>query len=246
MARRLSFDERARIEAMNAAGLSVEETARRLDRHPVTVYRELARCGRRDGYDAEAAQADAEDKAARPKTLKLVSDPGLADVVGALLGEGMSPHAASAELRSHGRRVCGETIYRACYDHTGRSGLDEGSWRCLARGRRRRKQRGRCTRKPSPLGVFKPIADRPAAASGRSEAGHWEGDLIIGRGNRSAVVTLTERVSRQTPLAALPHGYDAQSTAVAVTAALGRQPKRLVKTLTWDTHTGSVPGRGRV
>ena len=59
-------------------------------------------------------------------------------------------------------------------------------------------------------------------------------------------MTLTERVSRQTPLAALPHGYDAQSTAVAVTAALGRQPKRLVKTLTWDTHTGSVPGRGRV
>ena len=146
----------------------------------------------------------------------------------------MSPHAASAELRSHGRRVCGETIYRACYDHTGRSGLDEGSWRCLARGRRRRKQRGRCTRKPSPLGVFKPIADRPAAASGRSEAGHWEGDLIIGRGNRSAVVTLTERVSRQTLLAALPHGYDAQSTAVAVTAALGRQPEHLVKTLTWD------------
>ena len=77
---------------------------------------------------------------------------------------------------------------------------------------------------PSPLGDFRPIADRPAAAAGRSEAGHWEGDLIIGKNNRSAAVTLTERVSRQTLVAALPHGYDARHTADAVTAALAASP----------------------
>ena len=127
-----------------------------------------------------------------------------------------------------------ETIYRACYDPTGRRGLPVGCWRLLPRRCRRRKPRGRHTQKPSPLGDFRPIADRPAAAAGRSEAGHWEGDLIIGRNNRSAAVTLTERVSRQTLVAALPHGYDARHTADAVTAALARQPRHLVCTLTWD------------
>ena len=43
MAQRLSFDERARVEAMAAAGVGVEETARRLGRHRSTVYRELRR-----------------------------------------------------------------------------------------------------------------------------------------------------------------------------------------------------------
>ena len=96
------------------------------------------------------------------------------------------------------------------------------------------KPQGRHARKPSPLGVFRPICERPAAVEDRSEAGHWEGDLIIGKNNRSAAVTLTERVSRQTLVAALPHGYDARRTADAVTAALARQPRHLVRTLTWD------------
>ena len=99
---------------------------------------------------------------------------------------------------------------------------------------RRRKPQGRHAQKRSPLGDFRPIADRPAAAEARSEAGHWEGDLIIGASNRSAVATLTERLSRLTLTVGLPDGYDAERTAAAVTAALGRQPAHLVKTLTWD------------
>ena len=100
--------------------------------------------------------------------------------------------------------------------------------------RRRRKPRGRCTTKPSPLGDFRPVCERPAAAGDRSEPGHWEGDLIIGAGNRSAVATLVERLSRQTLTVALPDGYDAHRTADAVAGALSRQPRHLVRTLTWD------------
>ena len=65
MAQRLSFDERARVEAMSAAGVSVATAARCLGRHRSTVYRELRR-GRRGGvYDAEAAQAAAQQSPAR-------------------------------------------------------------------------------------------------------------------------------------------------------------------------------------
>ena len=234
MAQRLSSEERARIEVMIAAGVSVAEMAWRLGRDPSTIHREIKRNSTPAGYDADLAEVAAQSRVMRPKPARLVSEPALAASVAELLDTGWSPHAISAGLRSEGLVVCAETIYRACYDHTGSRGLPEGSWRCLPRRRRRRKQRGRCTRKPSPLGVFKPIADRPAAASGRSEAGHWEGDLIIGKGNRSAVVTLTERVSRQTLLAELPHGHDAQSTAAAVVAAL-RPPARA---------SGQNPGLG--
>ena len=219
MAQRLSFDERARVEAMSAAGVSVATAARCLGRHRSTVHRELRR-GRRGGvYDAEAAQAAAAVGAARPKTPVLAADPELAASVRELLKEGWSPHAICAALRAEGRTVSAETIYRAAYDHSGSSGLPEGSWRCLPRRRRRRKPRGRCTTKPSPLGDFRPVCERPAAAGDRNEPGHWEGDLIIGAGNRSAVATLVERLSRQTLTVALPDGYDAHRTADAVSAA---------------------------
>ncbi len=76
--------------------------------------------------------------------------------------------------------------------------------------------------------------ERPAAVEDRSEAGHWEGDLIIGAANRSAAATLVERVSRHALVVALPHGYTAPDVAAAVTDALARQPAHLVCSLTWD------------
>ena len=234
MAQRLSLDERARVEPMIAAGVSVAEAARRLERDPSTIHRELARNRGGAGYDAEAAQAAAAARARRPKTPKLAADRVLAGSVSALLAHRMSPHAICALLRCEGARVSAETIYRACYDHSGRRGLPEGSWRLLPRRCRRRKPQGRHAHKRSPLGDFRPISQRPAAVGDRREAGHWEGDLIIGKNNRSAAVTLTERLSRQTLLAALPSGYDAPSVASAVAAALARQPRHLVRTLTWD------------
>ena len=150
---------------------------------------------------------------------------------------GWSPHAVAADLRNEGSLslVCAETIYQACYEPCGQRGLTAGSWRWLPRRRRRRKPRSRCEQaKRSPLGDIRPISDRPPAAADRSEPGHWEGDLIIGARNRTAVVTLTERVTRHTLLAALPNGYRAPHTAQAISDAFSRVPKPLQKTLTWD------------
>ncbi|MDE0669551.1 MAG: helix-turn-helix domain-containing protein [bacterium] len=66
MAQRISFEERVRIEEMRAAGLSVEETARRLGRHRSTVHRKLRRCAAAGGYGAAAAPAGAEKRARHP------------------------------------------------------------------------------------------------------------------------------------------------------------------------------------
>ena len=238
MARRLCLDERARIEAMAGAGFGAGEMAQQLGRHRSTVQRELARGGGPQRYRAVGAQQSADTGAARPKAPKLACDPVLGAAVAERLGQRWSPHAISADLRARGLGVCAETIYRGCYANSAETGLEPRSWSKLPRQRRRRKPRSRCEQaKRSALGEYRPIADRPAKADNRSEPGHWEGDLIIGRKNRSAVATLVERASRHTLVVPLAGGHDAQSTARAVAAALARQPAGMVKTLTWDQGT---------
>ena len=247
MARRLCFEERARIEAMAQAGLSAAQIAQRLGRHRATVYRELRRNKGPGGYDAGAAQAGSCARAGRPKAPRLAADAELAAAVCERLAMGWSPQAISADLGALGLQICAETIYRACYDPTGRRGLAERSWAHLPRRQRRRKPRGRTEQaKRSALGEFRPLADRPAQAGTRAEPGHWEGDLIIGRANPTAVATLVERASRCTLVVRLPGGYDAKNTARAVSAALARQRARMVKTLTWGTHSGGALPSGRV
>ena len=178
-----------------------------LGRHRSTIYRELGRCGGVGGvYDAEAAQAHARQRARRPGALKLEADLPLAGAVRRRLARRWSPHAISADLAGAGRGVCAETIYRAAYSGCA---LGEGAWKDLPRRRRRRKPRGRRSEKASPLGSYRPLSERPAAAEDRSEPGHWEGDLIVGAANNSAAATLVERTSRHTLVVPLPGGYTA-------------------------------------
>ena len=207
MAARLSLDERVFVESSLGAGRNV---ARRLGRDPSTVHRELARCTGRAGYDVRAAHAWACARALRVRGSKLADDPVLAAAVNERLRLRWSPQAAAADLRGAGMSVCAETVYRACYANDARSGLPAGAWAKLPRRARRR--RPRCVaqaHKPSPLGEYGRLADRPADVEDRMEPGHWEGDLIVGKANLTAAVTLAERTSRYTVTAALPDGYSA-------------------------------------
>ena len=235
MAARLSLDERVFVESSLGAGRSVADAAQRLGRDPSTVHRELARCGERADYDARSAHASACARARRARTPKLARDPVLAAAVNECLRLRWSPHATAADLREAGMSVCAETIYRACYANDPRSGLPAGTWAKLPRRCRRRRPRSVAqAQKPSPLGEYRPIADRPDDVEDRTQPGHWDRDLIVGKANLTAAVTLAERTSRYTVTAALPDGYGAPQVAAAVTAALGRQPAALVRSLTWD------------
>jgi hypothetical protein len=85
------------------------------------------------------------------------------------------------------------------------------------------------------MGQMVSITHRPATVLERVEPGHWEGDLIVGSGNKSAIVTLVERTTRYTLLGHLPgrfHG--AEPVRDAVVAALALLPAHLRRTLTWD------------
>ena len=235
----LCLEERVAIEVGVAAGLSARAIARGLGRAPSTVTRELSAGGGAAGYRAVHAQARADRLRCRPTLTKLASDPVLADHVRVRLLAKDSPMTISVEL-AHGvypdvaARVSHETLYQAV-QHPGRYGLPAGIHKCLHRRRKCRKRRlpkGEIVAVKGPLGEFNLIHARPPAAAQRSEAGHIEGDLITGSFNRSAIVTLVDRLSRKTWLADLPTGHGADQVLAALVELVERIP--VFATLTWD------------
>ncbi len=68
----------------------------------------------------------------------------------------------------------------------------------------------------------------------RDRVGDWEGDLIVGRGSRSAIATLVDRRSRYVHLVALPGGHGAMAVRNALVAAFAELLAAARYTLTWD------------
>jgi len=129
-------------------------------------------------------------------------------------------------------RVSHETIYQAVYVQ-GRGELRRELARCLRTGRAQRRPRNRVeTRGRIPDMVM--ISERPAEAADRAVPGHWEGDLIIGKGGRSAVGTLVERTTGYLFLLHLPDGRDADKVDAAMRQAVTKLPGEFFRTITWD------------
>ena len=235
----LTAHEREEIRAGIERGESDSDIARRLGRHRSTIGREVARNGGRDAYTATAAHTRAEAQRARPKTPLLAADPALAAHVEARLKAKDSPMTISIELArgTHGvtANVSHEAIYQGVYAH-GTRGLPAGLHVGLHRRRRCRKHRVFGPKAPakSPLGLFNPIGLRPPQAAQRSEPGHFEGDLILGSFNRSAIVTLFDRASRMCLLADLPEDHTARSVLAALVETFDRSVCQHKLTLTWD------------
>jgi IS30 family transposase len=104
----------------------------------------------------------------------------------------------------------------------------------LRTGRVRRKRRRRAEERRGRLVNMTMIDQRPEEAADREVAGHWEGDLITGESNRSAIGTLVERSSRYTILLYLPGRHTAEAVRDAVIEAMKDLPVQLRRSLTWD------------
>jgi IS30 family transposase len=239
-ARFLSEEERIRIADLRRAGEGVRAIAQELGRSPATVSRELRRNVDADSgtYHPHAAQRLAERRRARPKTGKLVADVQLREFVQDKLKRRWSPEQIAHSLRSQfpgqpDRHVVHETIYQAVY-RPDLGGLCRELPRVLRTGRLRRKPHRRGEERRGKLPNMTMIDQRPEEAADREVAGHWEGDLITGEANRSAIGTLVERSSRYTILLYLPGRHTAEAVRDAVIAAMGALPKHLRRSLTWD------------
>ena len=236
----LSEGERVTIADLRRRGCSVRAIAAELGRSPSTVSRELRR--NRDlgggGYRPFAAQRLAAGRRARPGRGKLVNDPVLRGFVVDRLGRRWSPEQISQALRKEfcgqpERHLVPETIYQAVY-RPELGGLHRELPGALRTGRRRRKPQRRPDARRGRLVGMRMIDQRPAEAADRAVPGHWEGDLILGAGNRSAIGTLVDRSCRFTVLLHLPGRHTAQAVRDALAGALAGLPPRLRRSLTWD------------
>jgi IS30 family transposase len=239
--RYLSEDERVRIADLERQGLGVRAIAAGLGRSPATISRELRRNRDPDSgqYRPFTAQRLAVGQRARPGRGKLLQDPVLAQFVQDRLGKRWSPEQISHALRREfpdepERHVVPETIYQAIY-RPELGGLRRDLPRVLRTGRRRRKpHRSSDARRTGSLVDMTMIDQRPAEAADRAVPGHWEGDLITGAANRSAIGTLVERSSRFTILLHLPGGrHTAEAVRDALVAAMAQLPASLRRSLTW-------------
>ena len=107
-------------------------------------------------------------------------------------------------------RVSHETIYRSLFVQA-RGALRKELTACLRTGRTQRRSHKRTEHSGTGrLRHMVLISDRPAAAADRAVPGHWEGDLIMGKGGRSAIGTLVERSSRYVVLLHVPRGRTAE------------------------------------
>jgi IS30 family transposase len=238
-ARRLSFQEREEISCRRAAGEGVRAIARALGRSPSTVSRELRRgtVRRKSGYRASVAQALADQSARRPKMRMLALDDRLREHVQNRLHAKDSPEQICRRLvllfpDDPSMRVSHETIYRSLYVQ-GRGGLRRELVKCLRTGRALRKPR-RTTERRGRIASMVNIAQRPPEALDRAVPGHWEGDLITGAENKSAIGTLVERSTGYVMLLHLPSSHGADDVQEAMVEAMSRLPQTLRRTLTWD------------
>jgi len=232
---RLSVDERERILTGLARAESLSSIARSLSRSASTVSREVKANGGRDHYSVWRSHHRARDQTRRPKPAKLCRGPLLNEVSKRLV-QLWSPQEISQRLRlmypdDPEMRVSHETIYQSLYVQ-GRGELRRELARCLRSGRTRRK--GQTGPRGGKVTDMVMISDRPAEVEDRAVPGHWEGDLILGAGGRSAVGTLVERTTRLTLLLHLPDGRTGVDVEKAMRKAVKSLPKELSRSITWD------------
>ncbi|WP_181038595.1 IS30 family transposase [Arthrobacter sp. ZGTC131] len=238
--RYLSEDERIFIADRLLVGASLQSIARDLGRSPSTISRELAR-NRPDKrrYHPFRAQKMAQRRRPRPRLAKLAGDDELRHYVVECLSKRRSPQQVCRALKERfpgekHRHLAHERVYRALY-HLSIRPVPTGSARLLRSGKFSRRPRSRTKVKPRHyMADALKIGDRPDHIATREEAGHWEGDLIVGKGNKSAIVTLVERSSRLLVAFALRPGNRSDNMRDQLIDALGVMPATLRRTLTWD------------
>ena len=236
---RLRADEREDIWIGIRRGDSLSAIARQLGRSPSTISREVAKNGGADEYGPWRAHWRASKQVHRPRPSKLAYPPLKAQVT-SWLEELWSPQEISARLRvefpeDSMMRVSHETIYRSLFVQ-GRGELRRELTRCLRSGRRRRRPQG-IPKSWATVTNKVMISERPGEVDDRAVPGHWEGDLIVGALNKSAIGTLVERTTRLVLLLHLPNGKSAPDVELAMKRVILTLPQELRRSITWDQGT---------
>lgn len=215
--------------------------AKKLDRHPSTITREVGKQVKRKRwcYSAIKGQEIVEKNISnRGRKKKIDGNEKLRCYIYEKLRQEWSPEEIASRLKKeYGQdmQVSHETIYQHLYCLP-RGELKKELMSGLRLKRKRRLSRAAIhARRPGIQDIIS-ISERPKEAEGRMVPGHWEGDLIIGKDRSSAIGTLVERTTRLVLLVPLKK-KDAMAVRTEFVKAFKRIPKKFTKSLTYDRGT---------
>lgn len=237
--RYLSIEEREQIFDLRNKGWGVRRIARHVNRSPGTISKELRRNSDDFGlYTATGAHRKSVLRRFRPKVRKVDANRQLRQVVWDMLRQRLSPEQIAGRLRKDYPEdqtmwVCAETIYQTLFFQA-KGELKKGIAGALRQGRAVRRTQGTRANRPRFVDPMVMISQRPAAVEDRAVPGHWEGDLILDKGNKSAIGTLVERQTRYVMLLHLPDGHGAAQVRDRLVEPIGELPQHLRGSLTWD------------
>lgn len=211
----LTQDERYQIAILAKAGHSKSEIARLMDRHKSCIGREIKRNSGERGYRPKQAQAFSQARRRACENGPRIAAQTWAEVE-TRLAETWSPEQISGYLKANDQpTVSHESIYLHIYADKRAGGTLHRTLRCQKA--RRKRYGGRERRGTIPNQVS--IEQRPAIVDNRERFGDWEVDLVIGAGQKQALVTINERTSRYTMMAHVPF-KTAQAVADAMISLL--------------------------
>ena len=222
----LQPEDRVTMASLLQQNHSLRDIAAVLNRSPSTISRERQRnvvsaVGTvvASPYASATAQRSCQQRrrAGRPLA-KLHTDRPMFEVVRRLLGIRWSPEQIALTLaalypKGHGYRVSTETIYNCIYAQPVGE-LKRELVACLRHAHNKRVPRSKGQDRRGQIPDMLSIHVRPPEVEDRQFPGHWEGDLIKGAANASAVGTLVERTSRLVMLIKLPHPKPASAANV--------------------------------
>lgn len=239
--KRLSDLEREEISRLLSQKRSFREIARRLSREVSTISREVgAGSGNKYTYRAVKAQNRARRNASKRKygKHKLNDNQALwAYIRKKLTKKKWSPAQIAEELKKDypldmTMRISPEAIYTYIYVLP-RGALKKELTACLRRNHKRRHKQARVLKTERKLEDMLSIEERPQEVEDRIVPGHWEGDLIIGKYNRSALGTLVERTTRTTILVPVKNRA-AETVAKAFAKEVKKLPQQMRLSMTYD------------
>lgn len=257
----LAAEEREAISRELAKKSSHRSIAKALGRHHSAISREIQRNGGNDHYRAIVAEDRAGTMRRRPKSRKLETNQRLHDFVQYGLSHEWSPEQISGKLKEQhpddlDMRVSAETIYQTLFLQA-RGELRTQLKLALRTGRTRRISPSRTAETRGKIQNMVAISERPKEAEDRAVPGFWEGDLILGKGNKSQIATLVERQTRFVMLVRIPYDRTAERVAHLLARKIETLPDFLKNSVTWDqgkelaaherfTVKTGIPGRPQV
>ncbi len=212
MAQQLQKLERIQIQTLLETGRSIDAISVYLGRHRSTIYREMHRVDvSRKDYQAERFHRRARKNMAR-QIARSPSSELILLIEKKILNEQWSPEQISNWLKLHNHGTVSHTwIYRHISKDKAEGGelfnhLRKGSY-----SKGHKPYKGTILERVS-------IEERPDVVKERSRLGDYEMDLIVGRKNKGAILSIIDRTSRYCILEKLKNKSSAEVAEKAINA----------------------------